>query len=99
MKDKGIILLHYEEKHRKLNYVVRYGKVCVITSKNSNKVNYIKKHQSVVIEFENGEMHTVSPQVIQQEEQVKDIFDYMTNVENNHFKTYQESFLAIEFNL
>ncbi|TNF07087.1 MAG: hypothetical protein EP317_05485 [Bacillota bacterium] len=99
MKDKGIILLHYEEKHRKMNYVVRYGKVCVITSKQSNKVNYIKKHQSAVIEFENGEMHTVIPTIIQKEEHVKDLFNYMTDLENNHFKMYQDEFLAIEFNL
>lgn len=99
MKDKGILFLHYEDKHRKMNYVIRNGNVCVITSKASNKVNYIKKHQSVVIEFEDGHMHTVTPQLMDSDNQVKDLFDYMTDLENNHFKAFQDTFLGIEFNL
>ena len=99
MKDKGILFLHYEDKHRKLNYVIRNGKICVITSKTSNKVKYIKKHQTVVIEFEDGNMHTVNPEVVEQDGFVKELFDYMTDLENNHFKKYMDQFLAVEFNL
>ena len=99
MKDKGILLLHYEDKHRKLNYVIRDGKICVITSKSSNKLKYIEKHQTVVIEFEDGKMHTVSPEIIDHDEDVKDLFDYMTDLENNHFNKYLDIFIGVAFNL
>lgn len=99
MIKKGILLLNYEDKSRKLNYAVKPdGKIVVITSGKSNKVAYMKAHQEVELEIDNV-LVKATPSVIEDDHVIKSNFDFLTHLENNHFDAYNDIFVTVEFSL
>lgn len=99
MEKKGIVLLNYEDKSRKLNYVTKEdGKVVVITSGKSNKVAYMKANKKVTLVF-GTEVVAATPTIITEQEKVKADFEFMSANNNNHFKAYNDMFVAVEFSL
>ena len=98
MKDKGICYLYYDEKKRPLNYVIKDGDLMVITSKNSQKVDYMKTHDDAKIECAEGRLCLAKPKFIDDPDQVHALFDYMTEHDSNHFKSLRDDLIAIKFN-
>ncbi len=99
MASKGILKLNYEDKSRNLNYVKKPdGKIVVITSGRSNKVAYMKEHDLVELNIDD-QIVQATPIIIENVDQVKENFDYMTTHENNHFKAFNDVFVSVEFSL
>ncbi|QWB95255.1 hypothetical protein KHQ89_04595 [Mycoplasmatota bacterium] len=64
MNKKGILLLNYDDKQRKLNFATdNDNKLVVITSGKSNKVAYMKENDSVELQF-GEEVVNAKPELI-----------------------------------
>jgi len=99
MNKKGILLLNYDNKQRKLNFATDDdNKLVVITSGRSNKVAYMKENDSVELQF-GEEVVSAKPELITDEAEVKQLFEFMTAQDNNHFKAYNDIFIAVKFSL
>ncbi len=98
MNTKGILLLNYLDKQRKLNYVTKDGKLISITSGKSNKVAYMKEHDSVELQF-GAEVVKATPEIVTDRDTINELFDYMTAEDNNHFKANNDIFVAVKFNV
>jgi len=96
MSEKGILLLNYLDKQRKMNYVTVDGKLLMITMGTSNKVAYMKENDKVELQF--GEEKVLAkPEIINDAKEVKDLFEVMNAKGNNHFKAFNERFVAVKF--
>ncbi|MFA6801179.1 MAG: hypothetical protein WCR19_03625 [Acholeplasmataceae bacterium] len=98
MNNKGILVLNYLDKQRKLNYVTYEGDLLVITSGQSNKVAYMKDHDQVELQF-GEEIVKAKPHIISNPKEVQKLFDVMNAEDNNHFKAFNDMFVAIKFSL
>jgi nitroimidazol reductase NimA-like FMN-containing flavoprotein (pyridoxamine 5'-phosphate oxidase superfamily) len=99
MNKKGILVLNYQDKQRKLNFATDAdNKLVVITSGRSNKVAFMKENDSVSLQF-GEEVVTAKPEIITNQDEVKALFDFMTSEDNNHFKAYNDIFVAVKFSV
>ena len=98
MSEKGILLLNYLDKKRKMNYVTVDGKLLMITMGTSNKVAFMNENDKVELQF--GEEKVLAkPEIITEEKEVKDLFEVMNAKGNNHFKAFNEKFVAVKLEL
>lgn len=98
MDKQQILELNYGINQRKLNYIVKNGKYYAITAGISKKVSSIKDNNKVSLLINDLKINAVAT-IINDQVIVKDLFDEMTSLENNHFKTYNEVFVALEFTI
>lgn len=95
MNKKGILLLNYLDKKRKMNYVTKDDQLLVITMGTSNKVAYMKENKTVDLQF-GEEVVKAKPEIISNQADVKAYFEFMNEEDNNHFRSYNENFVAVK---
>jgi general stress protein 26 len=97
MKEKGLLKLNVGNKKRSMNYIKSNGKLYVITSKNSKKIEDLTNTNEVELAFGQTETVNARATVINELNFVQSVFDTLTKEGNNHFKKFKDDFVTIEF--
>jgi hypothetical protein len=88
MPKRDLIKFRHENKKGIFHYTVYEGDFVALSEIQTSKVDYIKKHGTLDITFdltsENYDIMQVD--IIENEEYVKKVYDFMLDNENNYFK-------------
>ncbi|MGE4321338.1 MAG: hypothetical protein AB7E61_07825 [Acholeplasmataceae bacterium] len=98
MNPKGIMLLHYKDKQRKLNFVTHEGALLAITHGDSNKVAFMNENDQVNLQF-GKDIVSATPEIISNPKEVQELYEFMESEDNNHYPKYQDDFVAVKFHL
>lgn len=99
MKAKGILKFKNEYSKGGMHYVMFKDSKVSITLNTSRKVKAVKKNGSLLIAGHLLSRNFVETKVeiVDQTNQVKEVFEYMKEIKNTHYKTWDDQLVILKY--
>lgn len=99
MKEKGILKFKGEESKGAMHYVIHNNQKVSITMGTSRKVKHIRKNKGILIapNLLSRKFEETKISINDDKSYVKEVFDYMTQLKNIHYKEWHENLVVLQY--
>ena len=98
MNKKCLIKFSHEDKTDLMHYVIYEKDVVVLTKKASEKVSFVKENKELQVSFDvdSNKYDLLKVDIIEDEDYVKKVYQYMIDTNNAYFMDGTEGLVALK---